>query len=110
MIGLAIVWLIYAAVFYFVSMIVPGVSVDGFGTAMLLALVFWLLNVFVKPFILLLTLPITVLTLGLFLIVINAGMILEAANIVDGFVVDSFGWAVLYSVILSLVFMVFKSH
>ena len=79
-----------------------GVHVAGFVTALLVAIVLGLLNVFIKPIFVLLTLPFTIFTLGLFLLVINAVIILLCTNIVGGFSVDSFWTALLFSVILSL--------
>ena len=79
-----------------------GVHVAGFVTALLVATVLGLLNVFIKPIFVLLTLPFTIFTLGLFLLVINALIILLCTNIVGGFSVDSFWTALLFSVFLSL--------
>ena len=79
-----------------------GVHVAGFVTALLVAIVLGLLNVFIKPIFVLLTLPFTIFTLGLFLLVINALIILLCTNIVGGFSVDSFWTALLFSVVLSL--------
>jgi putative membrane protein len=79
----------------------PGVHVASFGTALIVAVVLGLLNVFIKPILVLLTLPATIFTLGLFLLVINAVIILLCANIVGGFRVDSFWTALLFSIILS---------
>lgn len=85
------------------AFVVPGVVVEGFGSAILVALVLGLLNVFVKPLLVLLTLPATMLTLGLFLFVINALLILLASAIVPGFKVNGFWWALLYSILLTIV-------
>lgn len=79
----------------------PGVRVDGYNSAIIVAIVLGLLRIFVRPLIILFTLPITILTLGLFLFVINAGMILLANKLVDGFTVDGFGYALLFSLLLS---------
>jgi putative membrane protein len=79
-----------------------GVHVDGLVSSLVVALVLGLLNLFVKPLIVLLTLPVTILTLGLFLLVINALIILICSEIVGGFSVDSFLTALLFSIILSL--------
>ena len=79
----------------------PGVHVASFGTALIVAVVLGLLNIFIKPILVLLTLPATIITLGLFLLVINAVIILLCANIVGGFRVDSFWTALLFSIILS---------
>lgn len=85
-----------------VSYLLPGVYVDGFFVAIILALVLSLLNFLVKPILIIFTIPLTVLTLGLFLLVINALIILLADAIVPGFVVDGFWWALLFSLLLSL--------
>lgn len=79
-----------------------GVHVAGFTTALIVALVLGLLNIFIKPILVILTLPVTFITLGLFLLVINAIIILLCDNIVGGFSVDSFFTALLFSIILSL--------
>lgn len=83
--------------------ILPGVHVRDFITAVVVAFVLGLLNMLLKPILILLTIPITILTLGLFLLVINGFIILIATHIVKGFVVDGFWWAVLFSIILTIV-------
>ncbi|MCI0751349.1 MAG: phage holin family protein [Flammeovirgaceae bacterium] len=82
--------------------LLPGVDVTDYWTALLVAAVLALANIFVKPLLILFTIPITILTLGLFLLVINALMILFADYLVDGFVVDGFWWALIFSLILSV--------
>ena len=89
--------------------ILPGVEVDSYYTGIWVAIILGLLNSFLKPILVLLTLPITVFTLGLFLLVINAFVIELAANLIDGFAVSGFWWAVLFSFILSAVTSVFNS-
>ncbi len=79
-----------------------GVTVDEFTTAITVAIVLALLNFFVKPVLVLFTLPVTFFTLGLFLLVINAIIILLCDHFVDGFKVDTFWTATLFSIILSL--------
>ncbi len=83
--------------------ILPGVHVVSFLNAIVIAALIALLNITVKPLLILLTIPITILTLGLFLLVINALLILLAASIVPGFTVDGFWWALLFALILGLV-------
>lgn len=83
--------------------LLPGVGVDSYITAIWVAIVLALLNGFLKPLLVILTIPATVLTLGLFLLVINAAIILLADNFVDGFYVDGFWWALLFSLVLSVV-------
>jgi putative membrane protein len=91
--GLAIVLTAY---------LLPGVEVDAYGTAIIVALVLSIANVVVKPILIILTIPITVVTLGLFLLVINAVIILLADYLVDGFSVGGFWWALLFSLIMSV--------
>jgi putative membrane protein len=83
--------------------IIPGVRVDGFLTAVVVAVILTLVNAIIKPIVTLLTLPINILTLGLFTLVINALMIMLVASVVPGFFVASFSWAVLFGIVLSLV-------
>ena len=79
-----------------------GVSVDGFGTSIIVAIVLGLLNLIVIPLMVLFTLPVTLLTLGLFLFVINAVIILLCSELVGGFHVASFWTALLFSILLSV--------
>jgi putative membrane protein len=83
--------------------LLPGVHIKDLFTALVVAVVLALLNGIIRPILIILTIPVTILTLGLFLLVINALMIILAGNIVPGFQVDGFWWALLFSVILSLV-------
>lgn len=83
--------------------ILTGVYIDGFLTAFIIAVVIGLLNVTVRPLLIILTIPATVFTLGLFLLVINAIVILIADWLVSGFEVANFWWALLFSIILWLV-------
>jgi putative membrane protein len=82
--------------------LLPGVDVHDYWTALLVALVLSLVNIFVKPILILLTIPLTFITLGLFLLAINALMILLTDYFIGGFFVDGFWWALLFSLILSL--------
>ncbi len=82
--------------------LLPGVNVKDYGTALIVALVLAVINVVIKPILVILTIPITILTLGLFLLVINAAMILLVSNLVGGFEVRGFWWALLFSLILSI--------
>lgn len=91
--------------------LLPGVEIidNSFFTALIVAAVLAFLNAVVKPIMIILTIPITFLTLGLFLLVINALMILLAAKLVDDFRVDGFWWALLFSFILSIVTSILES-
>ncbi len=91
------------------SYLLPGVAVEGMTSAVIVAAVLALLNAVIKPIMIILTFPVTILTLGLFLLVINACVILLASELVPGFSVDGFWWALLFSIILSMVNAIFDS-
>jgi putative membrane protein len=101
--NILISWLVSALVILTASYILPGVHVENFTAALVTAIVLGVINLFIKPFILLLTLPITLVTFGLFALVINAALILLAGSVVPGFTVDGFWWALLFSIVLSLI-------
>jgi putative membrane protein len=88
---------------FFAAYILPGVYLDGFPTAILVAVVLGLLNSFVKPLLVLLTIPVTIFSFGLFLLVINALMIMIVDLVLEKFSVDGFWSALLFSIIVSLV-------
>ena len=94
--------LISAVIAYGLSRILSGVHIADFKTALLFAVVLALLNVFVKPLLILFTLPITIFTLGLFLFAINAIIIIIADKFIDGIKVDGFFWALIFSLVLSI--------
>ena len=83
--------------------LLPGVHIEGFWYALLVAVVLSIVNVLVKPILVIFTIPITILTLGLFLLVINALMIMLVDALISGFTVDGFWWALAFSLILSLI-------
>jgi putative membrane protein len=95
-------WLLLAAALLLVAHLYPGVSVKSFGSALVAAFVLGLFNTLVRPLLVLLTLPVTLLTLGLFLFVINALMFWASAAVLEGFDVDGFGAALIGSVIYSV--------
>lgn len=99
-------WLLLAAALLLVAYLYPGVTVASFGAAMVAAFVLGLLNTVVRPLLVLLTLPVTLITLGLFLFVINALMFWSAASVLSGFNVTGFGAALIGSLIYSLCGMV----
>lgn len=100
---LLLVWILNAVTLLIVAYVLPGIVVSSFWSAMFAAAVLGLINMLVKPIFILLTLPITIVTLGLFLLVINALMFWLAGSILKGFQVNGFWWAVggalFYSVI-----------
>src|SRR4051812_8871299 len=95
-------WLLLAAALLLVAQLYSGVVVASFGSALIAALVLGLLNALLRPILVLLTLPVTVLTLGLFLFVINALMFYFAASVLDGFNVTGFMAALVGSLLYSL--------
>jgi putative membrane protein len=95
-------WLLLAAALLFVAYVYDGVTLNGFQAALIAAFVIGLLNTFVKPLLVILTLPVTVITVGLFLFVINALMFWAAASLLDGFNVTGFKAALVGSVIYSV--------
>jgi putative membrane protein len=87
---------------FVVAYVLPGIYLASFGYALLVALILTLVNIFVKPILQILTLPITIFTLGLFLLVINALMILLVDYLMDGFEVSGFWVALLFSVLITI--------
>lgn len=96
-------WLVSALAILATSYVLPGIQVESFFVALVLVVVLGLINAVLKPVIVLLTLPVNIVTLGLFTLVINGVLVLLASNIVPGFHVASFWWAVLFSVVLTLI-------
>lgn len=109
MVKLIVRWVLLAAALALVANFYSGVEVASFGSAMVAALVLGLLNTLVRPLLVLLTLPVTLVTLGLFLFVINALMFDWAANLMDGFAVRGFGAAIIGSLLYSVCGMVIDS-
>jgi putative membrane protein len=95
--------LISAVAVFVAARVLPGVAVDGFGTAVVVAVVLGLVNGLLRPLLLLLTLPLNVLTLGLFTFVIIGGLVELTAAMVPGFHVASFWWALAFALTLSLI-------
>ena len=88
---------------FITAYLLPGVQVDSFWTAILVSVVIGIINIVIKPIIIIFTLPINALTLGLFTFVINGLMILLAARLVPGFSVTGLGTAILFSIVLFIV-------
>ncbi|HLV27792.1 MAG TPA: phage holin family protein, partial [Burkholderiaceae bacterium] len=101
--GLLLVWILNAIALLIVAYVLPGVTVSSFGSALIAALVLGLLNTLVKPLLVLLTLPVTIVTLGLFLLVLNALVFWFAGSILKGFQVSGFWWAMLGAIVYSVV-------
>lgn len=95
--------LVTAAVAFILAQLLSGVHVSSYFTAIGFAVVLAVLNVFLRPFLILFTLPLTLLTFGLFLFIINTVTVLLASDWVKGFKIDSFGWGLLFSILLTLI-------
>jgi putative membrane protein len=99
--------LIYTCAVLLTAWLLPGVTIDKFTTALMVAIALAIINTFLRPVLIFLTIPVTVVTLGFFLLVINALIIILISKIVPGFTVDGFWWALLFSVILSIIAAIF---
>ena len=106
---LLVQWLISASALLLVAYLYSGVQVDSFGSALIAAFVIGLFNAVLRPVLVLLTLPVTIVTVGLFLFIINALMFWSAAGVLGGFHVSGFGAALLGSLLYSLIGVVIDS-
>jgi len=95
--------LINALAFYITSYLIPGMVINGWQTLLVIAVVWGILTIIIKPILIILTLPINILTLGLFTFVINAVLLLITSNLVPGFRIDGFGTALLAAIVLAIV-------
>lgn len=102
-------WLIYALAILITAYLLPGVKLSGFGAAIIVAMILALFNTFVRPLLILFTLPLTIVTLGFFILIINSLLIQFTSLLVPGFKVDSFWWALLFGIILSIVHFLLSS-
>ncbi|NTU68565.1 MAG: phage holin family protein [Chlorobiaceae bacterium] len=103
MLRILLTWIINATAVYATALLLQGITIRNFGAALIVALVLGLVNALVKPVLVFFSIPFIILTLGLFLLVINALMLQLAAVFVEGFTVTGFWWAVLGSVCISFV-------
>lgn len=103
MLNLLALWIVNALALLALPYVVPTIQVAGFGTALLVAVVLGLINALLRPLLVLLTLPVTLLTLGLFIFVINALLFLLAGSLIDGFHVGGFWSALFGSIAYSLI-------
>ena len=102
MLNTVLKWVIYAFLIVLISWIIPGIRVENFISAMLVCIIIALINTFIKPFLEVITLPINVLTLGIFSLILNALLFMLAGFIAPGFEVDGFLSALFGSILLSL--------
>ena len=103
MMRLLVNWLVTTAAILITAYFLPGVSIRSIGAALITALVLGFINAIVRPILLILTFPITIVTLGLFIFVLNALLVLVTSAIVPGFEVRGFWWALLFSLLFSVV-------
>jgi putative membrane protein len=103
MMKLLLVWLVNAVALLAVAYLLPGIAVAGFVTALVAALVLGLVNAVIRPLLILLTLPVTLVTLGLFIFVINGLLFWFVGSFVTGFVVSGFWWGVVGAIAYSIV-------
>ena len=106
---LLISWLLYALAIIFIAWLVPGISVENFSSALLVCVIIALINIFIRPIIMLVTLPVNFLTLGIFGLIINALLFMLAGYLAPGVNVNGFLSAFLGSVVLSFLSMVINS-
>ena len=102
MLNLLIIWVFFAVDIFFFGLLVPGITVENFMSAMLVCVILALINTFIKPLLQFISLPINILTLGLFTFVINALLLWLAGVVTPGFEVDGFLSALLGSIILAV--------
>lgn len=96
-------WILFSLAIYLTAQLLPGIQIPDFTTALVAAIGLGLINAIIRPVLLLLTLPLNILTLGLLTFVINALMVLLASQLVPGFVVVNFWWALLFSLVVSVI-------
>jgi len=96
-------WVVSALAILLTAYLLPGVHVDGIVAALILAVVLGVINAFLRPLLVVLTLPITILTLGFFVLIINGLLVMLASYIVPGFTIDGFWWALAFGIVLAIV-------
>jgi putative membrane protein len=101
--------IINAIAVFVLADIMAGIEIEGTTAAVIVALLLIILNSILRPILIFFTLPLTIVTLGLFILVINAVIVLIADNLVEGFYVENFWWALLFGILLSVINMIFAS-
>lgn len=96
-------WLLNSISVYATANLLKGVEIKNFWSAVFVAAILALINIFVKPILLILSLPITIITFGLFVWVINAALIMLVDALIEGFNVKNFGWALLFGMVMSII-------
>ncbi|TXB62604.1 phage holin family protein [Phaeodactylibacter luteus] len=106
---LLITLLVNGLLVYLAAAILPGIAIDGYFNAIIVALLLGIANFLVRPVLFLLTLPITILTLGLFLFFVNGAMVLLVDSLLSSFTVDGWFWAIAFSIIMSVFNLFFEN-
>lgn len=101
--GILVNWLVTTVAIIFSAYLLSGVKISNIGAAIIAAAVLGLINAILRPILILLTLPLTILSLGLFIFILNAILVLLASMIVPGFEVRNFWWALLFSLLFSII-------
>ncbi|HET8866088.1 MAG TPA: phage holin family protein [Gracilimonas sp.] len=96
-------WLLNSISVYATASLLKGVEIKNFWSAVFVAAMLALINIFIKPILLILSLPITILTFGLFVWVINAALIMLVDALIEGFKVKNFGWALIFGLVMSII-------
>lgn len=109
MLSFIIKWILSAVAVLIAAYILPGVAVESFWAALLVAVILSLFNAVLRPILVILTIPVTVLTLGLFLLVINAVIVLLVDALVGDFYVSGFWWALIFSLVISILGAIFDN-
>lgn len=102
-------WILFSLAIYATDLLLPGITVDSFTTTLIVAIGLGFINMVIRPILLILTLPLNIITLGLFTFVINALMVLLAGEFIPGFHVENFWWALLFSLVVSVINSVFQA-
>ena len=101
-------WIVSALAIVITAYLLPGIAVDGVVAALVLAVVLGAINTFIRPVLMILTLPLSIVTLGLFALVLNTILIMLAAAVVPGVAIANFWWALLFGIVLALIRTVLK--
>jgi putative membrane protein len=98
-----IILIVLSLAVYLTARILPGADIDGFGSSIPVAIVLTLFNITLEPLLILITIPVTIITLGLFLFVIDGLIVWWVSRLLSGFSIKSFGWAIVFSLLLSII-------
>lgn len=101
--GIIVSWIVFSLAIYASAYLLPGITVADFPAALITAIGLGIINAVIRPLLLILTLPLNILTLGLLTFVINALMVMLAAQVVPGFGVENFWWALIFSLVVSVI-------